>query len=205
MFRHWFADDIGIATFAVAMATIVGAALAARYVLRRYSPRPSAGVALAVLGGSLLLPWLSYGVASAAATRPSPLPKAATGVFVHDLRAGAIRQLATVTDWWMTGVAGTVFQTASGRWHRATVPAHLLNWKDRAREAAYQVTSLPAAVEARVAGRNGDFLVGFFGVEALVVVAGSVAVASVVRLPRRVDLDRALARLVAEHDDRNAV
>lgn len=206
MFGHWFADNLGIATFAAALVSIVGAALVVRHVCRRYSGRPSVALSLGVLAVALLLPWLSARAAVAAApSQGSGLPTASAATFLRELDAGKVHRLATAADVATVPRSTTVFATGTRGWRRAEVAPARLAARQRAEEARVAVTSLPAAVQEELAGGRNPALVAFMGIESLEVVAGALAVASVVDRPRRVDLDQALAELLAEHHGRETV
>ncbi|MGH9088429.1 MAG: hypothetical protein ACRDYZ_10010 [Acidimicrobiales bacterium] len=205
MFRHWLAGDFGAATFAVAMATVVGAALVLWFVCRRYSPRPAMVAAMVVLGASLLLPWMSYGSAASASTSPRPVPVASPGELAHALAGGHVRQVATVAGLWMSPATVTVYETSGGAWHQTVAPANLLTAKERGRATRLEVAHLPASVRAQMGGTANDYFIAFLVFEALAVTAGGIVVASVLGRPRRIDLDRAMAQLVAEHHGRETV
>lgn len=204
MFHAWFTSNVGIVTFALAAVTIVAAATAVRFVTRRYATRSSVAVALGVLAASLVLPWLSHGSATKADTPVRPLPTVSVTRFARQLDEGKVRAVAAISgDAELPGA--TVFETASGRWDQAEVPPSALGTKQQARVAHLESVRVPAAIRARVEGPRNDYLVGFLVLEILSMVAGSMAVLSASGLPRRVDLDKALARLVAEHHGHETV
>lgn len=204
MFQTWFSDNTGIVTFAVAMATVAAAGLAVWLVCRRYSPRAAVGVVLGVLAASLTLPWLSFGAAATAKSPVRPLPTASAPAFVHALDSGKIRTVAELPgDLLVPGA--TVFETTGGKWELAVVPPHALGTAAQAREAQLTRTTLPQKVRRRVIGVRNDDLIAFLVLEVLATVIGAMTVLSVMSLPRRVDLDKALARLVAGYHGHETV
>lgn len=199
MFRHWFTDTVGIATFAGAIATVLFAVLVVRFVCRRYSSRASLVLVLAILGASLFLPWLSWAAAGSAASPPSRIARVRSTTFVRELDAGKVRHLAAVAG--DAATDHTVFETSAGRWRQTSVAPSTLTSAERSRAAKLAVTwtRVPARIQDQFFGPRNAPLVAFLSIDMVVLVASLVAVASVVSIPRRVDLDRALQQLLAEH------